>query len=342
MSQAWLKVLMDTPPTNGVLEDFRIDFLACWRGLPNKGLFVVLLAAWLALFHFLGNCTLGYMKTASLLRWMYDVFQPSPNPDAYDESYARIIPFLVLGLFWWKRKELLALPLRAWTPGLAFVGLGLVLHMAGYAVQQPRVSIVGLFTGIYGLMGLAWGPAWLRSSFFPFFLFGFCVPLGTLALPITFKLRMLVCWLVEGMCHYVLAIDIVRDGTKLADPTGHYQYDVAPACSGMRSLFAVLALAITYAMLCFRTWWKRGILVASALPLAVLGNFLRMLAIIIAAEIGGQSLGNKVHDGGPGGVFSLLPYIPAFAGLLWLGHWLHESPPPSVPAGGTTTPATDG
>jgi len=333
---------MDTQPTNGVLEDFRIEFLDCWRRLPNKGLFFVLLAAWLALFQFLGNCTLGFIKSSSLLRWMYEVFQPSPNPDAYDESHARIIPFLVLGLFWWKRKELLALRLRAWTPGLAWVALALVLHIVGYAVQQPRISIVALFTGLYGLMGLAWGPEWLRSSFFPFFLFGFCVPLGTLALPITFRLRMLVCQLVEGLCHYILAIDIVREGTNLIDPTGHYRYDVAPACSGMRSLFATLALAITYAMLSFKTWWKRGILMASALPLAVLGNFLRMLTIIIAAEIGGQTWGDWVHDGGPGRILSLLPYIPAFAGLLLLGHWLRETPPAPVALPEPATAAADG
>jgi exosortase len=333
---------MDTQPTNGILEDFRIDFLECWRRLPNKGLFVVLLAAWVALFQFLGNCTLGYVHSASLLQWMYDVFQPSPNPDAYDESHARIIPFVVLGLFWWKRKELLALRLRAWTPGLVLVGLGLVLHLVGYAVQQPRISIIALFTGVYGMMGLAWGPEWLRASFFPFFLFGFCVPLGTLALPITFRLRLLVCQLVEAMCHYVLAIDVVRDGTNLIDATGHYRYDVAPACSGMRSLFATLALAITYAMLCFQTWWKRGLLMVSALPLAVLGNFLRMLTIIVAAELGGQSWGDKVHDGGPGRILSLLPYIPAFAGLLLLGHWLRESPPAPVPMDEPAASATDG
>jgi hypothetical protein len=50
-------------------------------------------------------------------------------------------------------------------------------------------------------------------------------------------------------------------------------------------------------------------MVASAFPLAVLGNLLRMLTIIIAAEMGGQEWGSYVHEGGPGGVFSLLPYL---------------------------------
>jgi len=315
--------------TNGILEDFRLEFLAFWNKLPNKGFFLVLLAAWLALFHFLGNSTFGYIASPSLLRWMHDVYKPSPFPDAYDDSHARLLPFLVLGLMWWKRKELVRRPLRTWPPGLWLLALALLLHLAGYSVQQPRISIVALFVGLYGLMGLAWGPDWLRASFFPFCLFVFCVPVGTLALTVTFPLRLLVCWLVQQACSYVLAIDILRDGTFLKDPTGHYGYDVAPACSGMRSLVATLVIAIVYGMLSFRTWWKRGLLMASAFPLAVLGNFLRMLAIIIAADIGGQRWGDWVHDGGPFGILSLLPYVPAFGGLLLLGHWLRE--PQSVP-----------
>lgn len=330
---------MDKQPTNGILEDFRIDFLECWRRLPNKGFFLVLLAAWLLLFQLLGNCTLGFVHTPSLLRWMYMVYQPNPNPDESDETHALFIPFIVLGLFWWKRKELMGLPLKVWAPGLMLVGLGLMLHLLGFAVQQPRISILALFTGIYGLMGLAWGPAWLRASFFPFFLFAFCVPIGTLALYITFPLRVLVCQIVEFICHYVLAIEILRVGTRLVDPSGQYGYDVAAACSGMRSLVATIAFALIYAMLSFRTWWKRGLLLASAIPLAVFGNVLRMMTIIIAAEFGGQELGKKVHDGGPGGVFSLLPYVPAFVGLLLLGHWLRESPPSSQPAIEPETPA---
>jgi exosortase/archaeosortase family protein len=150
------------------------------------------------------------------------------------------------------------------------------------------------------------------------------VPLGTLALPITFRLQLMVSRLVEGVCQNVLAIEVQRDGTQLYDPTGRYSYEVAAACSGMRSLIATLVIAIVYAMLSFRTWWRQGLLMASAFPLAVLGNFLRLLAIIVAAEIGGQKAGTWVHDGGPGGIISLLPYVPAFGGLLLLGHWLRE------------------
>jgi exosortase len=317
---------MSTESTNGVLEDFRVEFEDCWRRLPDKGLFFVLLAAWLALFHFLGNATIGMVPTTSLLHWMWSVYQPGPLADQYDDTHALIVPFVVLALFWRKRNQLLALNLRPWPPALGLVALGLVLHILGYAVQQPRISIAALFVGIYGLMGLAWGREWLRLSFFPFVLFVFCEPLGTLALPITFPLRLMVGRIVEAICHFPLSIDVGRDGTALFDPSHHYQYEIAAACSGMRSLVACLGLSVVYGMLSFRAWWRRGLIVASAIPLAVIGNVLRLLLIIIAAEIGGQKYGNYVHEGGPGGILSLLPYVACFGGLLLVGHLLREKP----------------
>jgi len=256
-----------------------------------------------------------------------------------DDSFGRYIPFVVLGLFWWKRKQLVALPLGMWWPGLLLLFLALGLHLLGYMVQQPRISIVALFTGIYGLMGLAWGRHWLRESFFPFILFAFCIPLGWSAVSITFPLRVLVCKLVVLISNYILQIDVARVGTALMDPSGAYQYDVAAACSGIRSLFATVAVAIIYAMLCFRPWWKRGVLIASAVPLAVLGNTIRMLTIIIAAEVWGQKGGAYVHEGGPYGILSLLPYVAAFGGLMLIGRWLHESPARPV-APPTPAPAT--
>jgi exosortase len=312
---------MQNQPDIGILEEFRIEFLDCWQRLPNKGFFFLLLVAWVAMFQFFGNSTLGFINSPSLLVWMYYAYQPS---EMGDDGHGYLVPFVVLGLLWWKRKELLALQLREWWPALFLVGFGLFVHVLGFAVQQVRISIVGLFVGIYGLTGLAWGPSWLRRSFFPFCLFVFAVPLGTFAQSITFPLRLIVCRIVEGISHFLLSIDVVRDGTALKDPSGHYQYEVAAACSGLRSLIATVGFALVFGVVSFRTWWKRGVILASAIPLALAGNVLRMLLIIVSAEIGGQELGNKVHEGGPAGIFSLLPYIPAFVGIFALAHWLRE------------------
>src|SRR6185436_203812 len=100
----------DQNRTRGAIGDFRVEFLDCWRRLPNKGLFFGLLTAWLALFHLLGNATFGYVNTPSLLRWMQVAYGGGDGQD----GHGNLIPFVVLVLFWWKRKELLALPLKIW------------------------------------------------------------------------------------------------------------------------------------------------------------------------------------------------------------------------------------
>jgi exosortase len=161
----------------------------------------------------------------------------------------------------------------------------------------------------------------LRNSFFPFFLFIFSVPLGTISEPITFPLRLLVSTLVEWIAHGVLGIGVLRMGTQLFDPLGTYQYDVAAACSGINSLMMVFLFATVCGFVMFRSSWKRLFMMALAFPFAILGNLLRMLLIIIAAEIGGQQWGNYVHEST---IVSLLPYIPVFLGLLFVGWWLEK------------------
>ena len=316
---------MNDQTTVGVLDQFQTEFLEFWRRLPNKGFFLVLLAAWLALFHFFGNPTLGYVDTPSLFRWMMNSYMARDvDGNLGDDSIGLWVPLLVLGLIWWKQKELVAQPLKLWGPGLALVLLGMFLHVVGFFIQQPRLSIVGMLTGIYGLMGMAWGWQWLVRVFFPFFLLLFLIPFSTLIEPITFPLRLLASKIVEGICQTVLSIDVIRIGTTLKDPTNKYQYEVAAACSGIRSLVAIGLMATVGAFVCFKQWPRRAVLLALIIPLAVAGNVLRLLTIVFVADNWGQEWGNYVHEGGPAGLISLLPYVPAIFGLMYVIRWLEE------------------
>jgi exosortase len=306
-------------------EDFWQDAVECWQRLPNKAFFFVLLAAWLALFQFLGNSILGYVHTTSLFSWMLNNYN-SDNPGA-DDSIGDFIPFLVVGLFWWKRRELLAARLQLWGQGLFILFFAMALHILAYVIQEPHLSIVALFTGVYGIMGMAWGPEWLRKSFFPYFLFVFCIPLGAHAVFITFPLRLLVCQLVELVSHF-FGIGVIRAGTELFNPEGTFQYDVAPACSGIRSLVAIFLLSTVYGFFTFRKLWKRLLLMALAFPFAVLGNLLRLLMVVVVAEIGGQQWGDFVHENW---ITSIVPYVPAFLGVFLIGRWLEDRPEKAEP-----------
>ena len=83
-----------------------------WRILPNKAFFFVLAAAWVAMFTFLGNSTFGYLDSNSIFAWSFDIYTA---PDA-EGQYGLILPFVVMALYWWKRKELVAQPPGLWSP----------------------------------------------------------------------------------------------------------------------------------------------------------------------------------------------------------------------------------
>jgi exosortase len=309
-----------TKPERGALEEFRSEAVDWWGQMPNKPVFCALLAAWAMLFHFLGNSVFGYIETASLFRWMAHIFSTSP-----DDEHGGLIPFVVLGILWWKRHELMALPKQMWMPGIALIAAGLVIHVLGYLVQFPQVSIVGFFVGLYGLTGFVWGPQWLRATFFPMILFVFCVPLGTMGEFLTFPLRILVTKLAVGTANYGLGIDVIRDGSQIFDAQRTFQYDVAPACSGIRSLMSLLALTTVYGFITFQSLWKRLLMVVMAVPLAVAGNVVRITGVIIAGEAFGHDAGAFVEQ-----KLGFVTFAVAIGCTLLLGFLLREARQPKL------------
>jgi exosortase len=318
-----LGVLEPEPMTTGqengrptLLSEFLHEFPGAWKAIPEKGLFVALFGCWLVFFDFLGNSTLGYLNSRSLFAWAIYAYDGSE-----DDRHGYLIPFLVLGLLWWKRKELATLQTRLWLGGIWVVAIALIMHLAGYFGQQTRISLAAFFFGIYGIMGLVWGPKVLKATFFPMCLFAFAIPLNTLAETVTFPLRVLATKASCLVAGNVLGIDVVRIGTQVTNKAGTFQFEVAAACSGMRSLTAILALCTIYGFMQFRALGRRVAIIAAAVPLAIAANVARLLTIIIVSEAFGQKYGMAVHDSA---WFSLLPYIPAIVGVMVLGHFLKE------------------
>jgi exosortase len=237
------------------------------------------------------NSTFGLVNTSSLFGWWKWTINKSP-----DEGHAWFIPLVVIGLLLWKRKELEALPKKLCWPALGIIVLALVLHILGYMIQQARVSVVAFALGLYGLTGVLWGKRWLQATFLPFTLFIFCVPVGDLIEKITFPLRLVSTKLSCGFSDAVLGIHVIQNGTSIFDSKGAYQYEVAPACSGIQSLTAMLSFSVIYGYVTFQATWRRLLIIASAFPLAILGNVLRLALIIVAAQTFGHDAGNYVHQ----------------------------------------------
>lgn len=293
-----------------------LDWQGMLRRIPYKSIFGVLAIGWVLLFHFFGNSTQGFVKTTSLFGWLAYCYD-----NASDDWHGYLIPLVVVGLLWWKRQELADAPKRPWWPAALIVLAGLALHATGFLVQQARISVVGFFFGLWGLVGVVWGAAILRATFFPFFLFVFCLPMTSMGELITFPLRLLATKITWFTSYWVLGIKVQQAGTSLFDPTGRYSYEVAAACSGIQSLSVIFALTSLYAFVFFKRNWKRAAIIAAGFPLAVISNVLRLLLIIIASEAISADAGHYVHEST---VISLLPYVIGFAGVFLIGRWLKE------------------
>jgi exosortase len=304
-------------PRIGLVEE-AVDL---WKRLPHKLLFAILFGAWIALFHYFGNATMGYAKTGSLFTWARSVYVVWE-----DDARVPYIPFVVLFFLWQKRKELSEISPKIWWPGVSYFIAAILLHFAGYRVQQARISILAFMFGLHALIGMIWGPDALRRTIFPIFLLIFCVPLGSIADPLTFNLRMLVTKISVGIGHDILGIQVFRDGSQILGPHGRAMYDVAPACSGMRSLIAMAALSVIYAFLHLDIPWRRLVLVACALPLALLSNIVRVTTVIIVGELFGQDKAAMIEQ-----KFGFITFAFAIGGVMFVGWLLSERKKPAPP-----------
>jgi exosortase len=284
-----------------------------WALLPNKAFLLVLTSAWVLLFLFVGNSTMGYVRTGSLFGWIFDIYTSSIGED----QYGLLIPFVVMILLWWKRAELVAKPLGFWWPAFIPVTGALLLHVVGFMVQETKLSLIAFLIGLYGLTGLAWGKHWLRASLFPCFLLIFCMPSGDLANMLTLRLRLLVSWIVYVIAHLGLAPDLIRDGTQIFDHDHTFAFEVAAACSGIHSLVALLAITTIYGFAHFKSPWKRAIMILSALPLAVLGNVARLCFTIFVAETFGQDAAKAVET-----KFGFITIFVAMLCIFCISRWL--------------------
>ncbi len=284
----------------------------------ETGWLVLVLAGWAALFHFYGNSTFGYVDTASLFQWLSIAYD-----HAEGDQIGYLVPFAIGGILWMKREELAAVPRKPWWPGVILVLGCLLTHVVGFIVQQPRVSVVALALGIFCITGVVLGWRWMKATLFPMVLMAFCMPLGQMGDALTFPLRMVVTTLAVGFSKTILGLDVLQNGSMIFNAAGSYQYDVAPACSGIRSLTALACLITVFAFIRFNSIWRRAVLIALVVPLAVLGNTARIIAVIVAGEMAGQQAGAAIEQ-----KLGFITFLVALGGVLLAGRWLEKGDRP--------------
>jgi exosortase len=143
---------------------------------------------------------------------------------------------------------------------------------------------------------------------------------------ITFPLRLLVTKVSVGIAHTGLGIDVFSAGSQIRDRVGKPLYDVAPACSGMRSLVAMALITIIYAFLSFKSNWRRAAVIVSALPFAVLGNVARITTVILVGEAFGPKWGAWIEQN-----LGFITFAVAIGCMLGIGWLLRENRGPKPP-----------
>ena len=261
------------------------------------------------LYHLQGNTADVRAFGRSVLSWMISRWSDSTVAlGAADTSHGWLIPIASIALIWWKRKELMAAPRKVSWMGLLVVMGALLLHWLGAKTQLPRVSLLSLIVLMWGIPYYLCGWGVARLLIFPCSYLIFCIPLNFLD-GLSFMLRIAMTILTYGILNG-LGLPYERVGTALFSVHGQFALEIEAPCSGIRSLLALTAITALYGYLTQRTVLKKWILFLSALPLAVIGNMVRILTIALVSEAFGQDVGTGLYHDFAGYMIFLAVTIP--------------------------------
>lgn len=202
-------------------------------------------------------------------------------------------PAVTLGRDWWNDPEaghgLLLAPVAAWLAWRAGLvekpdprqGAGVALLAAAVALRWVSGLAAELFTmrgsmllAAAALVVFAWGWGQVRRWWLPLGLLALCIPLpavvtASLAFPLQLKASAMGAALLE-----LRGVPVRLAGNVINLP-GQSLF-VTEACSGLRSLSALLAIALLSGGLWLRTPAARGLLLLLAMPVAVVLNGVRV------------------------------------------------------------------
>ncbi|WP_148715339.1 exosortase [Chitinolyticbacter meiyuanensis] len=217
-------------------------------------------------------------------------------------SHAPIILAIVAWICWRQRHALAQAwqshRVQRWESVLAIgiLVMATLFYIIGRSQNLPLFESVGHWFFFIG--ATLWLVGWpgVRALWFAYLLFLFAVPIpGFLIMAATGSLKALISSAVEqGL--YAFGYPVARSGVVLT--IGQYQLLVADACSGLNSLYSLAALGLVYVYLAaYPQRWRNGWLLAAILPVAVLANFIRVLALVLITYHYGDEAGQGfVHD----------------------------------------------
>ena len=281
------------------MQDRFNQFKAFWSGLRwarlsaaarlEIGFWSVVVAGLYFLFHLHGNSQETASCGHSLFRWLRSRW-------TLDYAYCQFLPLASLVVLWWRRREIAAAPKRVDVRGMPIVLFALLLHWVGVLAQQPRLSVAALIVLLWGLPFFLYGYGVARWLLFPCSYLFLAIPLNFID-SMTAPLRLFATAAAAGILNGA-GLQVQRVGAGLFSGAGNsFAFNVAPECSGLRSLLAMTALMAFYAWYSQKTLAKKWALFLCCIPVAVVANVCRIILVVVVAAFWGQDVAMGLwHD----------------------------------------------
>ena len=182
-------------------------------------------------------------------------------------------------------------------PALGFLLVFGAAALGALAVAGDIATVAGVcipllwFATAYALRG----PGFAKSMAVPLTLLLFAVPPPSFILnSVLVDLKLLVTASAVSLLHF-FGSSVAAQGTTIHVPAG--SLFVADACSGLSSVVTLLPLAVIVAHFLSHGTWRRLLIVASVVPLALGGNIVRVVVTVwLANRQGIESAEGLMHD----------------------------------------------
>jgi exosortase len=210
------------------------------------------------------------------------------NPDY---SHGFVVPLFAAYVLWRTRSRWQKLKLEPSNSGLLVMIGALALLIAASLAAELFTSRASLLILVGGMVVYLAGWKMLRAMAFPLTYLLLMIPLPVIIYTqLTFPLQLTTShWATS--CLQTLHIPVLREGNLLVLP--NYTLEVVEACSGIRSLMSLIALAVAYGYLIDSRRWMSAALVAVVPPVAMVSNSLR----VVGAGVLTYSFGPKWAEG---------------------------------------------
>jgi len=212
-----------------------------------------------------------------------------------DYSHGFLIVPLAIYFAWERRAQLSRVAIEPSWWGVVPLTLGVLSLTIGRLGVELMAMRVGFVLTLIGLVTLLLGLRVLRLLLFPLLFLFLMIPLPqSLVNTVAFPLQLVAAKLAVDIMQW-LSIPVLLEGNIIHLPST--SLFVAEACSGLRSLMALITLGVVFAYFFRKHWLERVIIVASAIPIAILVNAIRVaLTGILTAHFGQEAAGGFVHD----------------------------------------------